>query len=239
MPIKCIIVDDEPLARKVIKNLLQSFKNIELVGECKNAIQALEVLNSERVDLIFLDIRMPQVTGIDFLKSVVNPPDIIITTAYRDYAVESFDLNVIDYLLKPISLDRFLKAINKFYLKRSNSTSNSSDKIENLVEGDFIYVKENKKTNKIFLSDILLLESQKEYVKITTHYGIITTKASLSRFEENLPDSLFIRIHNSYIISINQIRSFSTTKVEIASGHELPISRSYRKNVMNRLELNG
>ena len=230
MTIKCIIVDDEPIARKVIINHLENFGNIEIISECKNAIQAFEVLKREQIDLIFLDIQMPQINGLEFLKTIDNRPEVIITTAYRDYAVESFDFDVLDYLLKPISLERMLKAVNRYYDKHNPKTVQLAS-----IERKYIYVKEKKITNKILLDDIIYLESNKEYVKINTKSGIVTTKSSLSSFCENLPKNHFLRIHNSFIIPINSVVSFSSTKITLKSGIELPVSRSYKNVVLDRL----
>lgn len=232
MIVKCIVVDDEPLARKAIKNLLRNFDSIEVVAESKNAIKAMEVLNSTHIDLMFMDIQMPQITGIDFLRNVDNPPDVIVTTAFRDYAVESFELNVIDYLVKPISLERMIKAINKFFQKHESALNLP---VQTHSRNDFIYVSENKRTNKIYLADIIFLESQKEYVKIITTYSSITTKASLTSFEKSLPQDRFLRVHNSFIVSVDHIRSFSMTSIIISSGDKIPISRSYRNSAVAHL----
>ncbi len=232
MTLKCIIVDDEPIARKVIKSHLENFENVEVVSECKNAIQAFEVLKTKNVDLMFLDIQMPQISGMDFLKNLSYRPAVIITTAYRDYAVESFDFDVIDYLLKPISLERFLKAINRYYEKYQPLKKTLGEN-----EGEFIYVKENKITNKVVLDEIVYVESMREYITIYTQERTITVKSSLTKFCDNLPKEAFVRIHSSFVISMSQVKSFSTTKIILKTGQVLPISRSYKNMVMAQLNL--
>jgi two-component system, LytTR family, response regulator len=234
---KCIIVDDEPIAIRVIKNHLHQFNDIEIVAECKNAIQAFEELKKKKVDLIFLDIQMPQLTGIEFVKTLLNPPKVIITTAYRDYALEGYELNIIDYLLKPISFERFLKAINKYY--QQSSTNEIEIKLdENSLDNQFIYVKENKRMHKIYLQEIYYIESMKEYVAIYLNDRKIIAKNTLSNFEEKLPGNQFIRIHKSFIISIPKIRSFNSTSIEIKDIN-LTISRHYKEGVMKALKFKG
>jgi len=233
MKVKCIIVDDEPIAIRVIQNHLQNFENIEVVAECKNSIQAFEILKKKKVDLMFLDIQMPQITGIDFLKTLTHPPKVIITTAYRDYAIEGYELEIVDYLLKPISFERFLKAINKFYQITDNEAVVINSNVE-FQQNQFIYIKENKKVHKIYLADIIYLESMKEYVKVHTLNGRFTTKNSISNFEAKLPPDNFIRVHKSFIISISKIKSFTSNTIEL-ENIEVPISRTYKNAVMNAL----
>jgi DNA-binding LytR/AlgR family response regulator len=236
MKVKCIIVDDEPLAIEVIDSHIKKFDDIEVIARCSNAVKAFEILQNKQVDLIFLDIQMPKITGIDFLRTLKNPPKVIITTAYRDYAIEGYELDVIDYLLKPISFERFFKAIQKFY-QISNSVKNemiSPIIVNNFDEGEFIYVRADKKMQKIFLKDILYIESLKDYIKIFTSAKSVITKQPISSFEEKLPENIFLRTHRSFIISIPKIEAFSTQSIEI-SGKEIPIGRSYKNIVMKTL----
>lgn len=237
--IKCLIVDDEPLARKVIISHCSKFNDLVIVKECENAIQALEIIRTENIDLIFLDIQMPQITGMDLLKTLHNPPKIIITTAYREYAIEGYEFDVLDFLLKPISFDRFFKAIDKFYSHRQIKISANEDSIQQVEKcvvdnDDFILVKENKKMIKIFFNEILFIESLREYVHIHLVDNKIITKCTISSMEEILPLNDFIRIHKSFIISKNKIKAFTTYSVEI-NNQEIPIGRSYREEVLKIL----
>lgn len=236
MKTKCIIIDDEPIAIRVIKNHLQHFEEIEVVAECKSAMQAFEVLSKTKVDLMFLDIQMPKITGMDFLKTITNPPKAIVVTAYRDYAVESFEMDVIDYLLKPVSLERLMKAINKY---KQSISANDIEIMANpqIKEDEFIYVKENKRILKIYLKDIVFLESMREYVKIHTETKTIIIKNAISNFEDKLPAELFIRVHKSFIVSVAKITSFGASMIEL-SGVEIPISRTYKQSVLNHLNYN-
>jgi len=231
MKTNCLIVDDEPLARELMRNHIQKLDNLEIVAECGDAMKAFEALRIHKIDLMFMDIQMPQITGIDFLKTLKNPPQVIITTAYREYALEGFELDVVDYLLKPITFERFLKAVNKYF----QSTSSNFGMVENYAQGNnhdeaFIYVKENKKVLKLHLNDILYIEGLSEYVKIHTPEKRIVTKTSMTSMEEKLPDHDFMRIHKSYIVSLRKIEAFTSTSIEI-TGKELPIGRSFKNTV--------
>lgn len=231
MKTKCLIVDDEPLARELMRNHIEKLDNFEIVAECSDAMKALEALRNHKVDLMFTDIQMPQITGIEFLKTLKHPPQVIITTAYREYALEGFELDVVDYLLKPITFERFLKAVNKYFQVSSGNepvVENSTN--GNAVEDSFIYVKENKKVLKLFLCDILYIEGLSEYVKIYTAGKKIVTKASMANLEEKLTDCDFLRIHKSYIVSLRKIEAFTSSTVEIA-GKELSVGRSYKSRV--------
>lgn len=231
MKTNCLIVDDEPLARELIRNHIQKLDNLEIVAECGDAMKALEALRTHKIDLMFMDIQMPQITGIEFLKTLKHPPQVIITTAYREYALEGFELDVVDYLLKPITFERFLKAVNKYF----QVSADNFGMVENyspLNNNDdaFIYVKENKKVLKLHLNDILYIEGLSEYVKIHTPEKRIVTKTSMTNMEEKLPDNDFMRIHKSYIVSLRKIEAFTSTSIEI-TGKELPIGRSFKNNV--------
>jgi DNA-binding LytR/AlgR family response regulator len=232
MKTKCIIIDDDLLAITVIESYLEKITTIEIVAKYNNAIDAYDILRKEKIDLIFLDIEMPRLTGVDFIKTLNNPPSIIITSANKDYAIDGFELNVLDYLMKPITFGRFLKAVNKFFLL--HRSVKSINKLNDENKEDFLFVKENKKMVKIFLKDILYIESIKDYVKIATINKSVVTKEQISAFENKLNNDDFIRIHRSYIVSINKIEAFSNTTIEI-SEKELPIGRSYKNSVMERL----
>lgn len=235
MKTRCIIVDDEPLAIEAIQMHVEKFDSLKLVGTCIDAFQAFDILNKTRVDLMFLDIQMPEITGLDFLKSLKTPPKVILTTAYREYAIDAFDLNVIDYLLKPISFERFMQAINKFY-EQSNSellmTGSSLQKQES--NPDHIFVRSDKKNVKIRFDEILYIESIKDYVKIICKSRTIISKILISELESILPAEQFIRIHRSYIICIHNIEAYSHTHVDVP-GKELPIGRNYKNEVISTL----
>ena len=225
MKIKCLIIDDEPLAINVIKKHLTSFENFELVTTHTNAVDAYNTLSQIAVDVIFIDINMPKINGIDFLKNLTNPPLTIITTAYREYAVEGFELNVLDYLVKPISFQRFLKAISKINDKLSENTTKENNAPNT---NEFAFFKVDKKMVKIFFKDILYIESLKDYVKIKTIYEDFITHKNLISITEIIPMDKFIRIHKSYIISINQVESVVGNTVQI-TGNSIPIGRNYQK----------
>lgn len=234
--IKCLIVDDEPLAIMLIEKHLAQIPQLELVASCQNPLAAFEILKKESIDLLFLDIQMPVLTGLEFAKSLQHPPSIIFTTAYREYAVESYELNVVDYLLKPITFTRFFKAINKFLNSRQTEptpviqvTSTSSS-----AEPEFIYVNANKKHIKILFQDILYVESIKDYVRIHTNHQRITTKDKISEFGQKLPD-YFLRIHRSFIVNRRKVTAFTAHDVEIGEV-EIPIGVSYKKGVFEVLK---
>lgn len=236
MKTRCLIVDDEPLAIEVIKAHVNRLEELEVVATCTNAVQAFEILRQKPVDLLFLDIQMPRLTGIDFLRSITRPPKVIFTTAYRDYAIEAYELDVIDYLLKPISFERFLKAVNKYYhqLAGENTQTIQSNPPHTSTETSYIYVKADKKVQKIFLHEILYIESLKDYLRIHTEHKKIITKESISHFEEKLPTGQFLRIHRSFIVHISKITAFSANSVEI-NDLELPLGRSYKNTVLKAL----
>ncbi len=227
--INCLVVDDEPLAIGLLEKHIKQFSQLNLVASSWNAIDAFEILKREPIDLIFLDIQMPGLTGIELIKSLQNPPDIIFTTAYRDYAVESYELNVVDYLLKPITINRFLKAINK-YLDKTNTKKRLVNSISAHKEkDDFMYVSTNRKHIKISFEEVLYVESLKDYVCIHMPKEDIMTKYKISDFENKLPE-YFLRVHRSYIINTKKITAYTSHDIEI-DKHEIPIGVSYKKEV--------
>jgi DNA-binding LytR/AlgR family response regulator len=231
--IKCLIVDDEPLAREAIRVYTEKMPELEVVDECENALQAIASLRKNHVDLIFLDIEMPEIDGISFLQMLNNIPGIIFTTAYRNYAVDAFDLNVIDYLLKPISFDRFVSAINKYY-ERTNKSLGVQTEVKKET-ANYLNVKANRKTYKLDILKIQYIESLKDYVKIVCSDGSLVTHDSLSNLETLLKEYGFIRIHNSYLVATDKIKSFDAESVFL-ENKELPISRTYKKSVLALLE---
>jgi len=229
--IYCIAVDDEPPALQLIEKYIGAIPSLHLAGTSVNAVDALALLQDNSIDLIFLDIQMPHILGTDFMRTLSNPPKVIFTTAFRKFAVEGFDLDAVDYLLKPISFERFLKAINKV-MKLNLSTGEKksfTNTPEKEKENSFIYLRADRKNIKINLDDLLFIESLKNYIKVVTKDKTIVTKHSISMLEENLP-STFIRIHRSFIIAKNKIESFSHDFIQIGK-YELPVSRSYRHEV--------
>ena len=231
MKIKCIIIDDEPLAISVIENHLKNFDHIEIVETFNNPLKAYRVLEQEKIDLIFLDINMPQMTGFSFIENLSYKPLIVITTAYREYAVKSFELNILDYLVKPIPFNRFLKTINKVYQQVYVSSIKTD---ASLQQEPHIFLKVNKKLIKINLNDILYIESLKDYIKVITTLGDYVVHKSLTAITEELPQSNFIRIHRSYTISINKVIALEGNTVEI-SNRKIPIGRNYVKQTKERI----
>lgn len=237
MNTRTIIVDDEPLAIQLIESHVSKFDFIDVIATCKNAIQAINILRKEKIDLIFLDINMPEISGLEFLKSLPNAPYVIITTAYREYALEGFDLNVVDYLLKPVSFDRFLKAINKYCERQEKKNFSSNETAPSKTPEKFIYIQDGKIIHKVYLSDILYLEGYGEYVKIHLPEKTILSRQALHEYENILPKDEFLRIQKSFIVSIAKINAFSSISVFI-NETELPIGRTYKENVAQRLGFN-
>jgi len=232
--IKCLIVDDEPIARDILESHLQKIDAITVVSTCKNAIEAFNEINANTIDLIFLDINMPEISGLSFAKSINKNIKVIFTTAYREYAIDGFNLQAVDYLLKPISFERLLQAVNKYLGENSFNVSESSKEVIN-EKSDFIFVRSDRKMIKINFSDIDYIESLSDYVKIHLQDKTIVTRETITSIEAKLPQKDFIRIHRSYIISIATIESFTNEFIEIHKK-ALPISRSYKKDVLLRLE---
>ncbi|SEE18987.1 DNA-binding response regulator, LytR/AlgR family [Tenacibaculum sp. MAR_2010_89] len=232
MKIKCLLVDDEPLAIKLIENHISKIDSLQVVATCNNAIKAFEILSTQEIDLLFLDIKMPNITGIDFLKTIKNPPKTIFTTAYRDYAIESYDLDVVDYLLKPITFERFFKSIDKFL--RANSLIVPEKK--EVLQDEFILVKSGNKHHKIKIDQILFIESLKDYIKIhTVNDKRIVSKYKIGEIEEELANKNFLRVHRSYVINTNKISAFTINDIEVNSV-EIPIGASYKDKVITFLK---
>ena len=231
MIINCLIIDDEPLAINVIKNHIKEIDNINVIDTFNSAIDALNFMKSNTVDLLFLDINMPLLDGLDFIKSLDKKPMIVITTAYSEYAIKTYELEVLDYLMKPISFPRFLKAVNRAFKElNSNLTSN----IE-IAKRAHIFIKvDKKKMQKIYLDEILIIESLRDYLKITTISNKYIIHSTLSSFTEKLPSNNFIRIHRSFTIAIDKIEAVQGNSVEI-DGIKYVIGRSYIEHVKNRI----
>lgn len=233
--IRCLIIDDEPPAREILKQHIEGVEALVLIGSCNNAVEAISFLKEHPVDLLFLDIQMPQLLGTNFIRTLKNPPKVIFTTAYRDYAIEGFELDAVDYILKPISFERFLKAVNKvIQVSTVNNPSTLSKDIQPESSSLFLYFRADRKMVKIFFDEILFIESLKDYIKIVTTSKTIVTKYVLYTLEEMLPPGEFLRIHRSYIVAINKIDSYNADSIQIAK-HELPIGKIYKIDVIRKL----
>lgn len=227
MNFKCLVVDDEPFARKLISSHVAKIEGLEVMAECGNAIESGNFLRSHRVDLIFLDIQMPEIDGLQFVGTLKDPPAIIFTTAFRDFAPEAFELDVIDYLLKPISFERFVKAVNKFFERKANSSS----KLIELADVNFIYLKSDRKIHKIAIADITFIESMDEYVKVHLQNKVLVTRESITSLQKRLSAYAFVRIHRSFMIATKFISSVSSDGVEVA-GKLLPFGRAYKLSAL-------
>lgn len=232
-PINCIIVDDEPMAREILATHLSKIDFVNIVASCKNAMDAYTVMNSNAVDLVFLDINMPEVSGLSLARSINKNVKIIFTTAYREYAIDGFNLEAIDYLLKPISFERLLQAVNKLNKNSIKSYADSSN--EKIVKNDFIFVRSERKMVKINFTEINYVESLSDYIKIHLTDKTIITRETISNIEAKLPSNDFLRTHRSFIVSISKIESFTNELVEV-NKKAIPISRTYKIEVLNKLE---
>jgi len=232
--IKTLIIDDEPLALDIIETYIDKIPDLELVAKCDNAIEANEILQKEEIDLVFLDIQMPQMTGIELIKSLSNPPKFVFTTAYAEYAVEGFELNAVDYLVKPIAFDRFFKAVNKAKEAMDPKTSvTNSD--------DFFFVKADKKLIKIHFNEILYIEGLKDYVIIKKETGRVIALQTMKSLQSKLPSDLFMRVHRSFIVNIGKIKAVVGNSIEIIEGGKpksIPIGKNYKDDLIKIVELN-
>jgi DNA-binding LytR/AlgR family response regulator len=230
----CLIVDDEPFALKVLQTYIEQIPVLELVGKCSNAFEAMQVLRQKTVDILFLDIKMPQLSGTEFLRSLKNQPDVIFTTAYREYAVEAFDLEAADYLLKPISLERFIKAVNKI-CDRDDVIEDIDRGISNGNSAAFLYFRADRKMVKVLVDHIIYVESQKDYIKIIRRDDKpLIVKQSITSMEDMLPVNKFLRIHRSFIVATDKVTAFTQQDVEMG-GIQIPIGRAYLHQVKQLL----
>lgn len=231
--ITCIIVDDEPVARSVLRKHLSAIESIKLVAECKNAVEAFNIINQGNIDLIFLDINMPSISGLSFAKSINSDIKVIFTTAYREYAVDGFDLKAVDYLLKPISFERLLQAFNK-YMDENRKAGRQGDQYTGNDISDHFFVRSDRKMIKVCFSDILFVESIGDYVKIHLPHKSIVTRETISSIEDNLPRNAFMRTHRSFLVSVSRIESFTSEYIEIGKK-QVPVSRTYKDTVLQIL----
>lgn len=231
--VNCLIVDDEALARDVIASHLGKIEGVEIIAECSNALEAFREIQSHKIDLVFLDINMPEITGISFAKSINKDIKIIFTTAYRDYAVEGFELRAVDYLLKPISFERLLKSLNSYFEVHKKPVLTKSNQPE--LDNQFLFIRSNRKMVRIDFSSIIYIESLSDYIRIHTKDKNFVTRETISSIENKLPMSDFLRIHRSFIVSIKSIDSYTHEFASI-SGKSLSISRTYKDEVLERLK---
>jgi len=236
MKLRCLLIDDEPPALKVLARYISEIGGMEITGQCRNAIEALEVLYQKQVDVIFLDIKMPRIIGTEFLKNLSHPPKVIFVTAYREYAVDGFELDAVDYLVKPVSFERFFKAITKLNRVMGRETS-AVIAIDAPNPAAFVYVKVDRDMKKVFVNDIQYIESWKDYIKIFLTDGKnFLVKQSISAMENLLSEHKFMRVHRSYIISLDKVSGYNNISLQLG-GHEIPIGRLYKQAVMERLQL--
>ena len=228
MNIRCLIIDDEPLAQRVIEKYAENVPYLEIVRKCNNALEAIEILHQEEIHLLFLDINMPRLSGMDFLKALKNRPLVIITTAYAEYAIQGYEMDVVDYLMKPFAFDRFLKAVQKAadFLRTREPSHGESQEIEN-PEERFIFIKSSKKTYKVNLSEILYIEALGDYVKIYTDGRMIVSYQSLKNLESLLPAKSFPRIHKSFIIALSRIDMIEGNQVKIRE-RMIPVGTNFK-----------
>ena len=233
--IRCLIVDDEEMAIKVIESHISHIDGLEVAGICQNAIDAFSLLQQTPIDLLFLDIQMPKMSGLSLLKSLSHKPSVILTTAHRKFALEGYELDVVDYLLKPIAFDRFLKAVAKvFRLNNTHLPLSNPKESSKQEQTNFFYIKSDRQFVKILLEGVLYMESLRNHVKIVTTTNTFTTLMSISQMEEKLPPQHFLRIHRSYIIALSKVERFTQANLTI-QGKTIPIGNLYRKSVVQRL----
>ncbi|CAH0262485.1 LytTR family DNA-binding domain-containing protein [Chryseobacterium sp. WG14] len=218
----CIIVEDEPIAAEILENFVSRDEELNLVGKCADAVYASNLLSIHNVDLMFLDLHLPVVKGFDFLRKLKNPPFVIVTTAYHQYAVEGYELDIADYLMKPIPYDRFVTAVEKF-----KHLMQAEDALLEVAERDYIFISSGKKQIKIILQDIFYIESLREYINIHTKTETFTFKMPISKIEESLNPKMFLRIHKSYIISLSKVEIKSANIIQV-NGKKLPVGRTYK-----------
>jgi len=230
----CLIVDDEPMAIKVLESYINKLEFIRIEATCKNALEALNILSTKKIDIVFLDINMPKLSGLNMLKMLSNKPSVIITTAYKEFAIEGFELDVTDYLLKPISFERFMKAVNKA-VGSISVISKFVDRKSEKGGSDQIFIKSDKLMKKVKLSDILYIEGLKDYIQIILKNENIVSNLSLKYMEAKLPEHLFMRTHKSFIASIENITSYTANEINIGT-HYIPIGRYYKKMVLDILD---
>jgi DNA-binding LytR/AlgR family response regulator len=235
MKLRCLLIDDEPPALKVLQSHISQVSGLEIVAQCKNAVEALDVLHEKSIDVIFLDIKMPKILGTEFLKNLSHPPKVIFVTAYRDYAVEGYELDAIDYLVKPVSFERFVKAITRLKRTVGQETAGHHRDYKSTSEA-FVYLRIDKNMQKVFINDIAYIESWKDYIKVFLTSGKnLLVKQSISSMENLLSEHKFLRVHRSYMVSVDKIDGYNGLSIHVHSI-EIPIGRLYKQAVMERLQ---
>jgi DNA-binding LytR/AlgR family response regulator len=229
---KCLIIDDELPARELIQAYLEVLPDFEVVNSIDNAIDGFVYLQSHPVDLLFLDIQMPRMTGLELLKSLQKRPKVVLTTAFREFAVDGFDLDVLDYLVKPISQERFLKTISKYMYFQEITQNVSSQKP--IIEDAYIFFKVDKEQKKVYLNEILYIEGLKDYIKVYTLKGMYVVYERLGYMEAKLPESKFVRVHKSFIVSLNKVSKYNNEVLNI-NQHEIPLGRIYKQNFLSKV----
>jgi len=235
----CLIIDDEPLATDLLRSYVQRVEGLQLIRCCANAVEAMAALRANQIDLIFLDIQMPKITGIDLLKSLAKPPKVIFTTAFRDYAVEAFDLDVIDYLVKPIPFERFLRALSKVYSIQPPQDPAAND--YNLLhdfDASYIFLRAEREMVKVYLKDIVYIESLRDYVRVKTIDKEIISYNRIGYLEQKLPENKFLRVHRSYMVALDRILSFTPTALRLRD-QTIPIGRNYKNETCRALNRNN
>ncbi len=228
-------MDDEPLALNVLRNYIQQVSYLQLIGECENALKAQALMQAQSIDLLFIDINMPLLSGMDFIRTLSHPPQVIFTTAYREYAHQAFDLNALDYLVKPISFARFLAALNKY---KATATDNTQLQTLESKDSEYLWIKFDKKTIKVHLQEILFIESKNDHVLIHTQNATYKYYETLQNIEEHLKPWAFLRIHRSFLVNVKAVTAFSSTEVVLAH-HTLQIGRNYKQQVVGKLSKQG
>lgn len=228
-PVQCLLTDDEPIARRVLKNHLAKVEGFRVAGECSSALECFKLLQYQQPDILFLDIQMPQLNGLEFLRSLHHRPKVIIVSAHREYALEGFELDVVDYLLKPVSFERFLKALDKYRQIQPVIIQNEAE----VDVVDHLFIRADRKTVKLVLAEVLYIESMSDYLKIYTKEGMLLTKEKISVIEQKLPPQ-FLRIHRSFIFNTHHLQAFTHENIEVG-GKQLPLSRSFRQEVLDKL----
>jgi DNA-binding LytR/AlgR family response regulator len=226
MEIKCILTDDEPIAREGLRSYIEKLNFLTIIGECENAIELNNLLKTEQPDLLFIDIEMPHISGLELLSSLRTPPKVIVVSAYEQYAIKGYELDVVDYLLKPVTFDRFVKAVNKVHDVLMQETKNQSD--------EFIFVKSDKLYKKIFLKNILFIESMENYIIIYTGESKEIVYTTLKQILQSLPDKTFLQVHRSYIVNTHQIKAIEGNQLVIGK-HKIPIARNSREEIFNTI----
>ncbi|NQT63065.1 MAG: response regulator transcription factor [Candidatus Marinimicrobia bacterium] len=234
MSIRCLLVDDEPLALEVFESLLTNINDVEIIEKCTSGVEAFKILGEQKVDLLFLDIEMPELSGLELIRNLVNPPEVVFVTAHRDYAIDGFEHDVLDFLLKPVSLPRILKTLNRFRNLRQSLPLVINEGPAQL-KPSYITVHINRQSHRVTLEQIHYVESYKDYIKIYTETGTLVVRETIGGFEKRLPQDEFLRIHRSYIIPLSRVKAFDATQVDLP-GKTFPLGPHYQREALARLQ---